>query len=86
MIGVPPESTGEFHATDTPPLRGVNFTPTGAPGADLGVVEIELEAPEVPASLTAVTETVCIEPFVNPEIVQVVLATDELFTVVKPST
>jgi hypothetical protein len=55
VIVAPPESTGAFQVTETPPFRGVSFTPTGAPGADLGVVEIALDETDVPASLTAVT-------------------------------
>ena len=55
VIAAPPESTGAFQLTETPPFRGVSFTPTGEPGADLGVVEIVLDETEVPASLTAVT-------------------------------
>jgi hypothetical protein len=55
VIVAPPESTGAFQVTETPPFRGVNLTPTGAPGADLGVVEIGFDETEVPASFTAVT-------------------------------
>jgi len=57
VIVAPPESTGAFQVTDTPPFSGVSFTPTGAPGADLGVVEIVFDETEVPASFTAVTVT-----------------------------
>jgi hypothetical protein len=57
LMVAPPESTGAFQVTDTPPFSGVSFTPTGAPGAALGVVEIAFDEAEVPASLTAVTVT-----------------------------
>jgi hypothetical protein len=57
IIGVPPESIGAFQEIETPPLRGVSFTPTGAPGADLGVVELAFDAEDAPASFTAVTVT-----------------------------
>jgi hypothetical protein len=86
VIVAPPESTGAFQVTLTPPFSGVNFTPTTAPGADLGVVEITFDEAEVPASFTAVTVTVCKEPLVKPLIVQVVLATVEPPLVENPST
>jgi hypothetical protein len=56
-MDAPPLSTGAFQVTDTPPLRGVNFTPTGAPGADLGVVEMAFDEADAPASFNAVTVT-----------------------------
>jgi hypothetical protein len=86
VIVAPPESTGAFQETFTPLFKGVNCTPTTAPGADLGVVEIAFDEAEVPASLTAVRVTVCKEPFVRPDIVQVVFATEEPPLLENPST
>jgi hypothetical protein len=86
VIGVPPESIGAFQVTSTPPFSGINLTPTAAPGADLGVVEIAFDEAEVPPSFTATTVTDCNDPLVRPEIVQVVLATDEPPLLENPST
>jgi hypothetical protein len=86
VIGAPPESTGAFQDTDTPPFKGVNLIPTGAPGVNLGVLEIAFDASDVPASLAAVTVIDCTAPLVKPLMVQVVLATDDPFTTVNPFT
>jgi hypothetical protein len=86
VIVAPPESIGAFQVTFTPPFNGVNLTPTTAPGADLGVVEIAFDEAEVPPSFTATTVTDCNDPLVRPEIVQVVLATVEPPLLEDPST
>jgi hypothetical protein len=86
VIVAPPESTGAFQETETPPFKGVNLIPTGAPGVDLGVLEIAFDDSDVPASFTAVTVMDWTAPFVKPLIVQVVFATEEPLTTVKPFT